>query len=179
MGGSRDMTISTKELMEKANKIMVMIPAGQGLESRITEIKSKINRIEAIETEQNEIRESWKARGFMIFGPELPRVATLAKEEDGLRAEINKEMMDILIQLADWNTQGITRGEFEKNVGKLQRREKKIEKRKHTASRFYTSELCEELQKRQGVNHMMIEPYAIKEITLKVDGPCGVFVVYD
>lgn len=42
-----------------------------------------------------------------------------------------------------------------------------------------TGDLCNELSCREGVNHMFVEPYAIKEINLKVEGPCRVLIVYD
>lgn len=50
----------------------------------------------------------------------------------------------------------------------------------HTANGdLTTAELCNELQNREGVNHMMIDPYAIKEVNIKVEGPARVFIVYD
>lgn len=48
---------------------------------------------------------------------------------------------------------------------------------KNDMSKIYTCELVKELEKREGVDYVIVEPY--EEKTIKVEGPAIVLIVID
>lgn len=113
-------------------------------------------------------------------------------EEMAINKEVAKELEKIKDKL-EWIIEGAATGDGKEMIAhelikiknSIKEKLKQIEslETEHTANgdlkKNYTSDLCNELQNREGVNHMMIDPYAIKEVTIKAEGPARVFIVYD